>query len=183
MGDNSPQSITTNTGTSRSIKYAYKQVPPFNPTYFHAWAMDVEQAFAERRWTKYLLPPTTEIPHDPDITTQSTAFLSQSIPYEHKSAIRQCKSAHEIWRIFNERYASKTREDEVRLEAQCKVLGKSTLYTEFWVEFLGFWVLGFLGASLGRTGLNSDSELLLKRVSKGPFYTKFQAPCLIIVHC
>ena len=51
----------------------------------------------------------------------------------------------------------------------CKVLGKSTLYTEIWVERLGFWVLGFLGASLRRTGLNSGSELFSKESLQGAF--------------
>jgi hypothetical protein len=116
-----------NANTNR--KYAYKQLPPFNPTYYHSWAMDVELAFSERKWMPYLTPPTTESPHDPETTIQTTAFLSQSIPLEHKAAIRQCKTAHDIWRIFQQRYASKTREDEVRLEAQLIDLKKSSTET------------------------------------------------------
>ena len=33
--------------TAKQIKYAHKQLPSFNSTYYHSWAMDVEQAFAE----------------------------------------------------------------------------------------------------------------------------------------
>ena len=87
--------------------------------------MDVKQAFAERKWRHYLAAPTIDQPHDPEITILSTAFLSQSIPYEYKVAIRQCETAHDIWRIFEQRYASKTREDEVRLEAQLLDFKKS----------------------------------------------------------
>src|SRR5438045_3244036 len=58
---------------------------------------------------------------------------------------------------------------------QCKVLGKSTLYTKFWVKFLGFWVLGFLGASLRRTGLNSDSESGMDRAGLGPGQSRSRA--------
>ena len=45
----------------------------------------------------------------------------------------------------------------------CKVLGKSPLYTEFWVKFPGFWLLDFQDVSLRRTELNSDSELPSKK--------------------
>src|SRR5947207_8397910 len=99
MGDNSGDRrpiVNTNTNTNVPRKYAYKQLPTFNPTHYHSWAMDVELAFAERKWTHYLAPPTENITHDPEITIQTTAFISQSIPYEHKAAIRQCRTAHDI---------------------------------------------------------------------------------------
>ena len=36
---------TTQTGAS---KHAYKQCPPFDPTFYRAWASEVTLAFAER---------------------------------------------------------------------------------------------------------------------------------------
>ena len=106
-------------------RYACRQLPSFNPTYYQSWAIDVEQAFAEREWTRYLSPPTDSAPHDPMVTIQSTAFLNQSISYEHISAIRQCKTAHEIWLTPQQRYASRSREEEVRLESQILELRKT----------------------------------------------------------
>ena len=96
MSDSNPDNrrLAGNANTKR--KYAYKQLPQFNPTFYHSWAMDVELAFAERDWTKYLHSPTDQITHDPAITIQATAFLSQSIPYERKSAIRQYNSARSM---------------------------------------------------------------------------------------
>src|SRR5438046_8241582 len=116
MGDTGTNNTRLTGNANPNRKFAYKQLPLFNPTYYHSWAMDVELAFAERNWTPYLTPPTEEVTHNPEITIQTTAFLSQSIPYEHKAAIRLCRMAHDIWRIFQQRYDSKTREDEVRLK-------------------------------------------------------------------
>ena len=120
--ENTPSSTTG----SRAKRFAYKQLPTFNPTYYHAWAMDVEQAFAERKWSEYIRPPTPEFNPDPDTAIETMAFLSQSISYEHKFAIRLSKTAYDIWRTLQQRYASKTREDEVRLEAQLLDLRKSS---------------------------------------------------------
>jgi len=80
--------------------------------------MDLENAFAERGWKSYLSPPTSTSPHDLNIMISATAFLTQSIPYEHELAIPQCKTVYSIWQTFQQRYDSKACEDEVRLEAQ-----------------------------------------------------------------
>jgi N-acetyl-anhydromuramyl-L-alanine amidase AmpD len=91
--------------------------------------MDVEQAFAERSWTDYLSLPTEKTPHDPNIATDVMAFLSQLIAYQYKSAISKYKTAHEIlWKVFQDQYNLRTREDKVRLEAQ--VLDTRKLLTD-----------------------------------------------------
>jgi len=89
----------------------------FNPDFYHSWASDVESAFAEREWSDYLdITKTQTDPKDKAIIVQAHAFLNQSIPYEHKTRIRNCKTAAEIWNALKEEYASQTREDELRLE-------------------------------------------------------------------
>jgi hypothetical protein len=105
--------------------YSYKKLPTFNPDYYHSWASDVQSAFAERNWTKYLDIANDAIIDDDDKTKvtehattliQAYAFLNQCIPYEHKTRIRNCTTAAQIWSALNEEYASQTREDELRLE-------------------------------------------------------------------
>jgi gag-polypeptide of LTR copia-type len=112
-----------------STKFAYKSIPQFDPIYYRAWSTDVENAFAERKWSDYLHPPSTpesataaessKAPAlDPQIIVQANAFLQQSIPYEHKAGIEECLTAADIWKAFQQRYGSQSREDELRLEGQ-----------------------------------------------------------------
>ena len=104
---------------STSTKYAFKHIPNFNPTFYRAWASDVNDAFAERRWTDYLKsPPPDDFEPDPHIVIQSKAFLSQSIPYEHKAGIEDCTTAAQIFKSFKQHYGSASCEDELRLETQ-----------------------------------------------------------------
>jgi hypothetical protein len=107
-----------------STKYAYKVLNTFDPVYYRQWASTVRDAFAERDWTHYLEPPTSES-KDPETSThdatepfRAKAFLSQSIPLEHKASIEECKTAADIWLVFRQRYGSRTREDELRLEQE-----------------------------------------------------------------
>jgi hypothetical protein len=118
--------------------YAYKHLPTFNPTYYRAWASDVEAAFAERNWSSYLVPPSVEPSTSTstgketesiDFTIHAHAFLNQSIPYEHKSSIDQCTTAAQIWLSFKQRYASQSREDELRLEGQLLDFKKQSIDT------------------------------------------------------
>jgi hypothetical protein len=128
-----------------SIKYAYKTLPTFAPAYYRQWASVVRDAFAEREWSNYLVPPqlavvtstddgtttTTAPPFTPDGTTsaRAKAFLSQSIPMEYVSSIESCTTAAQIWTTFLQRYGSRSREDELRLEAQLLEMTKSTTVT------------------------------------------------------
>ena len=82
-----------------SSKYAYKQLPTFSLIYYRQWASDVKDAFAERDWINYLEPPTdstdskeTEFVPEPHIVAQAKALMSQSIPYEHKTFIDDCRT-------------------------------------------------------------------------------------------
>src|ERR1700685_2862682 len=73
---------TTQTGAAR---FAYKQCPTFDPTFYRAWASEVALAFAEREWSNYLTPPDgdsddeSEFIPDPKIALKARAFLSQTI--------------------------------------------------------------------------------------------------------
>src|SRR5213075_2615852 len=89
---------------STTTSYSYKHLPEFEPAYYRAWASTVIDAFAEREWTNYLIPPpisTTEdttpafVP-DPVITARAKAFLSQSIPLKYKSSIELFTSAAQM---------------------------------------------------------------------------------------
>jgi gag-polypeptide of LTR copia-type len=128
--------------TTTSSKFAYKAIPQFNPIYYRAWAADAHDTFAERKWLHYLLTPgakdesatissdttststeqqeqqTSSPVFNAEIAVQAKAFLNQSIPYEHKAGIESCTTAAEIWLAFQQRYASQSREDELRLEGQ-----------------------------------------------------------------
>src|SRR5579859_7101348 len=106
-----------------STKYAYKVLDRFDPVYYRQWASTVRDAFAERDWSDYLEP--TDESKDPETSTtdvtesfRAKAFLSQSIPLEHKASIEECKTAADIWLVFQQRYGSQTREDELRLEQE-----------------------------------------------------------------
>jgi hypothetical protein len=107
-----------------STKYAYKVLDRFDPTYYRQWASTVRDAFAERNWSNYLEPPGNT-PKDPEASEaddtepfRAKAFLSQSIPLEHKASIEECKTAADIWLVFQQRYGLPTREDELRLEQE-----------------------------------------------------------------
>jgi hypothetical protein len=111
-----------------SNKYAYKVLDTFDPVYYRQWASTARDAFAERNWMKYLQPPTAGVEsRDPETSTSSSdkmepfrakAFLSQSIPREHKASIEGCDTAADIWLAFQQRYGTRTREDELRLEQE-----------------------------------------------------------------
>jgi hypothetical protein len=118
-----------------SKTYSYKKLPTFNPDYYHSWASDVKSAFAERNWTPFL-DVTNDTVDDPKAKAkakaetetsasrtehatsrvQSFAFLNQCIPYEHKTRIRNCTTAAQIWQALKEEYASQIREDQLPLE-------------------------------------------------------------------
>src|SRR2546423_1612278 len=132
--------------TTSSSKFAYKAIPQFNPIYYRAWAADAYDAFAECKWLHYLLAPTVKGESDtsettppteqqeqstspatfnPEIAIQAKPFLNQSISYEHKAGIESCTTAAEIWLAIQQRYASQSREDELRLEGQLLDFKKS----------------------------------------------------------
>src|SRR2546423_12614010 len=115
-----------------------KHLPQFNPTYYLAWASDVCDAFEDRGWTSYLIAPTipdlTSAPEaastsaftpDPVIVNKARAFLKAAIPYEYKPGLETYTTAAEIWTALEQRYASTSREDELRLESQLMDLRKS----------------------------------------------------------
>jgi len=109
---------------STTTSYSYKHLPVFEPEYYRAWASTVIDAFAEREWNNYLIPPPTSTTADtapafvpnPVITARAKAFLSQSIPLKYKSSIELFTTATQIWSSFLMRYGTKTRDDELRLE-------------------------------------------------------------------
>ena len=141
MGDQTvPQTLSSsgNSGNANPLgfststtKFIFKSIPGFNPTFYRAWAFDVQDAFAEHEWINYLIPPSDrQFEPDPRILVQSKTFLSQSIPYEHKAGIEHCKSAAEIFRSLQQRYGTSSREDELRLESQLmstRKLGADTI--------------------------------------------------------
>src|SRR5436190_8376514 len=115
-----------------------KHLPQFNPTYYLAWASDVRDAFEDRGWTSYLIAPTipdlTSAPEaaatsaftpDPVIINKARAFLKAAIPYEYKPGLETYSTAAEIWTALEQQYASTSRKDELRLEAQLMDLRKS----------------------------------------------------------
>jgi hypothetical protein len=120
-----------------------KSLPQFNPTYYLAWASDVRDAFEDRSWTSYLIAPSTPTPStttatntapetttsaftpDPVIVNKARAFLKASIPYKYKPGLETFTTAAEIWIALEQRYASTSREDELRLKSQLMDLRKS----------------------------------------------------------
>jgi hypothetical protein len=62
---------------------------------------------------------------DPVIANKARAFLKAAIPYEYKPGLETYSTAAEIWTALEQRYASTSREDELRLEAQLMDLRKS----------------------------------------------------------
>src|SRR5271169_6775941 len=119
---------TTQTGAS---KYAYKQCPPFDPTFYRAWASEVTLAFAEREWTSYLITPDNDpdnldetfVPN-PMVALRARAFLSQAIDFKYKAGMEHCETAAELFSSLQEQYGSTTREDEFRLETQLMFMRK-----------------------------------------------------------
>ena len=91
-------------------------------------------------WTSYLIAPATSPPNttsatgtsttsaftpDPAIVNKARAFLKASIPYEYKHGLETFTTAAEIWTALEQRYASTSREDELRLKSQLMDLRKS----------------------------------------------------------
>jgi gag-polypeptide of LTR copia-type len=107
--------------TVSSSKFAYKQCPPFDPTFYRPWPADVKLAFAERDWSAYLVPPDEDedkfIP-DPKIALKPGAFLSQAIPFQHKVGMEHCETAAELFSSLEQQYGSTSRGDELRLETE-----------------------------------------------------------------
>ena len=92
-----PPTDTTQTGAT---KHAYKQCPPFDPTFYRAWASEVTLAFAERSWSNYLITPDAdsneEFTPNPDTALKARAFLSQAINYKDKAGLEHCETAAEL---------------------------------------------------------------------------------------
>src|SRR5271167_4908751 len=113
-------------GDPSSTKYAFKQLPTFNPTYYRRWASDVQLAFGERRWMDYVVyPPDEKFKPDVHTLVRTKAFLSQAIPYEHGAGIEGCATAAEIFYSLQQHFGLAPREDDLRLEAQLMVLRKA----------------------------------------------------------
>ena len=126
MGDQIPASTAP-------MKYAFKQLPKFDPIHSRAWASDVKMAFSERKWTNYLAVPTAsqsisgnitpatssalDIALDEHIETQAKAFLVQSIPYEYRYGLEEYNTAATIFHAIETKYNSQSRYDELRLES------------------------------------------------------------------
>jgi len=114
--------------TTSNTKFAFKQLPKFDPVHYRAWASDVRDAFAERDWNDYLQSPPSTDPESmpastpttelkPHITVQAKAFISQSIPYEHKYGLEDYTTAAEIFHALEQKYSLRSREDELRLKS------------------------------------------------------------------
>ena len=131
-----------------STKYAYKELPKFEPMYYRYWANAVKDALAERDWMNYLIPPafvppstavtpasdassttSTVFTPDPITSARVKAFLTQSIDFRYQAAIEHCTSAAEIWSVFQARYGQRSRDDELRLEAELLSLVKLSTQT------------------------------------------------------
>jgi hypothetical protein len=69
--------------------------------------------------------PTSAFTLDPVIINKARAFLKASIPYEYKSGLETFTTAAEIWIALEQRYASTSREDELRLKSQFMDFRKS----------------------------------------------------------
>src|SRR5271170_8487639 len=132
-------------------RFAYKELPKFEPKYYRQWARVVGDAFAERDWNDYLITPapviatstgtdgtttTTSTSFNPDatITVRTKAFLSQSIEFRYQPSIETCETAADIWSVFLQRYGQRSRDDELRLEAELLSLIK--LSTETLDEYI-----------------------------------------------
>ena len=140
LSNRSNTNIVYQLAMSTTSKPIVKSLPQFNPTYYLAWASDVRDAFEDRGWTSYLIAPTTSEPNttaatdtsttstfqpDPVIVNKARAFLKAAIPYEYKHGLETFTTAAEIWIALEQRYASTSREDELRLKSQLMDLRKS----------------------------------------------------------
>src|SRR5579859_7026710 len=100
-------------------RFAYKELPKFEPQYYHQWAHIVKDSFANWDWNNYLITPapvivpsteagqsTTSTTFTPDasISARTKAFLSQSIEFRYQPFIETCETAAEIWTVFLQRY-------------------------------------------------------------------------------
>src|SRR5271169_92182 len=114
-------------------RFAYKELPKFEPRYYRQWARVVRDAFAERDWNGYLITPTpvavpsteagqstTSTPTptasftpDASIAARAKVFLSQSIEFKYQPSIENCDTAAEIWSVFLQRYGQRSRDDEL----------------------------------------------------------------------
>src|SRR5579859_1902391 len=125
-------------------RFAYKELPKFEPRYYRQWARVVKDAFAERDWNDYLITPapvavpssevgqpTTYIIFTPDasISARAKAFLSQLIEFRYQPSIETCETAAKIWTVFLQRYGQRSRDDELRLEAELLSLIKLSTQT------------------------------------------------------
>ena len=125
-------------------RFAYKELPKFEPRFYRQWARVVNDAFAERDWNDYLVTPapiavpsteagqsTTSTGFIPDASTsaRAKAFLSQSIEFRYQPSIESCETAAEIWTVFLQRYGQRSRDDELRLEAELLSLVKLSTQT------------------------------------------------------
>jgi gag-polypeptide of LTR copia-type len=124
-----PQTTPAPEAQQTNSKYAYKQCPPFDPTFYRVWASEVSLAFAEREWDNYLVNPGDPFIADPKITLHARAFLSQAIPFQYKAGLEHCESAADLFSSLQEQYGSTTREDEFRLETQLMFLRKTATDT------------------------------------------------------
>src|SRR5271170_4791905 len=131
-------------------RFAYKELPKFEPKYYRQWARVVGDAFSERDWNDYLVTPapvvststsdgvttstSTDFSPDAAITARAKAFLSQSIEFRYQPSIETCETAAEIWSVFLQRYGQRSRDDELRLEAELLSLIK--LSTETLDEYI-----------------------------------------------
>src|SRR5579859_1975018 len=120
-------------------RFAYKELPKFEPRYYRQGARVVKDAFAEQDWNDYLITPapvavpsteagqsTTSTGFTPDVSTsaRAKAFLSQSIEFRYQPSIESCETAAEIWKVFLQRHGQRSRDDELRLEAELLSLVK-----------------------------------------------------------
>src|SRR5579859_7396693 len=121
-------------------RFAYKELPKFEPRYYRQWARVVKDAFAERDWNDYLITPApVAVPSseagqstftpDASTTARAKAFLSQSIEFRYQPSIETCETAAEIWTVFLQRYGQRSRDDELRLEAELLSLIKLSTQT------------------------------------------------------
>src|SRR5271170_1984503 len=119
-----------------STKFAYKELPQFEPKYYRYWASIVKDSFAECDWMNYLLPPPPDssFTPDPTVSAHAKAFLSQSVQYSHRASIEGCDNTAEIWTVFLQRYGQRSRDDELRLKAELLSLVK--LSTESIDEYI-----------------------------------------------
>ena len=108
----------SSTSSPPQTKYAYKHLPKFDPVHYRAWSSCTRDAFAERGWERLLQPPSEKDAEvDPTTSVQAKAFITQSIPFEHQYGLEDYATAAQIFTALEQRYNTKSREDELRLES------------------------------------------------------------------